>query len=92
MRACASVCTSKYSVSGCRWYDLEIAYAELAFDDCALQLVHLLLDADLKSAFIAAEGPQVRGQVDTSSLTAKQFWQLAAAKFNDDEWQVYLRL
>jgi hypothetical protein len=59
----------------------------------SMRLVHLLIDTDLKSAFIAAEGLQVRGHVDAgSTLTAKQFWQLAAAKFNDDEWQVYLRL
>ena len=61
-----------------------------------MRLVHLLrgggIHADLKSAFIAAEGPQVGGQVDTISLTAKQFWQLTAANFNNDEWQVYLRL
>jgi hypothetical protein len=58
----------------------------------SMRLVHLLIDAELKSAFLAAEGLQVRGHGDTGSITAKQFWQLAAAKFNDDEWQVYLRL
>jgi hypothetical protein len=58
----------------------------------SMRLVHLLIDAELKSAFLAAEGLQVRGHGDTGSITAKQFWQLAAAKFNDDEWQVYLPL
>jgi hypothetical protein len=50
---------------------------------CSMRLVHLLVDPDLKPAFIAAESLQ--GRVDSDDT--KAFWQLAAAKFNDDAWE-----
>ena len=48
-----------------------------------MRLVHLLVDPVLKPAFIAAESLQVRVDSDDT----KAFWQLAAAKFNDDSWE-----
>ena len=49
----------------------------------SMRLVHLLVDPDLKPAFLAAEsqGPGA----DAGSV--RRFWERAAAKFNDDDWQ-----
>lgn len=40
----------------------------------------------VQPAFIAAES-KARGAGDTS-VSCKQFWQMAATKFNDQDWQV----
>jgi hypothetical protein len=49
----------------------------------SMRLVHLLVDPDLKPAFLAAEsqGPGA----DAGSV--RRFWERAAAKFNDDDWE-----
>lgn len=49
-----------------------------------MRLVHLLVEPDLKAAFLAAESLQGRSM---DSDDNRSFWQLAATKFNDDAWE-----
>jgi len=53
----------------------------------SMRLVHLLIDPELKPAFLSMEPQPHRAAMEPNVLTYKQFWALAAAKFNDDDWQ-----
>jgi len=53
----------------------------------SMRLVHLLIDPELRPAFLSMEPQPHRAAMEPNVLTYKQFWALAASKFNDDEWQ-----
>eukprot|EP00288_Rhodomonas_lens_P016063 CAMPEP_0177715232 /NCGR_PEP_ID=MMETSP0484_2-20121128/13883_1 /TAXON_ID=354590 /ORGANISM="Rhodomonas lens, Strain RHODO" /LENGTH=327 /DNA_ID=CAMNT_0019227215 /DNA_START=43 /DNA_END=1026 /DNA_ORIENTATION=+ len=53
----------------------------------SMRLVHLLIDTELRPAFLSMEPQPHRAAMEPNVLTYKQFWALAASKFNDDEWQ-----
>jgi len=52
-----------------------------------MRLVHLLIDPELRPAFLSMEPQPHRAAMEPNVLTYKQFWALAASKFNDDDWQ-----
>ncbi|EKX48939.1 hypothetical protein GUITHDRAFT_162356 [Guillardia theta CCMP2712] len=55
----------------------------------SMRLVHLLIDPELKPAFISMESQSNphRSSMESNVLSYKQFWAMAAQKFNDEDWQ-----
>jgi len=53
----------------------------------SMRLVHLLIDPELRPLFLSMEPQPHRAALDPAILTYKQFWALAAEKFNDGDWR-----